>query len=83
MAPFKTPENPLTTPEPTPAHPEEEGVDVAALVHEDIEARVETGKKEYGERLHSNNGRDALIDAYQEALDLALYLRQSIAERES
>lgn len=26
------------------------------------------------------NGRDALVDAYQEAVDLAVYLRQRIEE---
>ena len=39
------------------------------------------GEAEYGERLKPHNGRDALLDAYQEALDLAMYLRQAIAER--
>ena len=29
----------------------------------------------------AGNGRDALLDAYQEALDMAVYLRQAIAER--
>jgi hypothetical protein len=32
--------------------------------------------------LQPHNGRDALADAYQEALDLVVYLRQEIAERE-
>jgi hypothetical protein len=29
----------------------------------------------------TNNGRDSLMDAYQEALDLVMYLRQAIEER--
>jgi hypothetical protein len=29
-----------------------------------------------------NNGRDALLDAYEEALDLACYLKQAILERD-
>jgi hypothetical protein len=33
--------------------------------------------------LRAHNGRVALVDAYQEALDLAVYLRQEVAERES
>jgi hypothetical protein len=37
--------------------------------------------RQYGERLAAHNGRDALQDAYEEALDLALYLRQALAER--
>jgi len=35
----------------------------------------------YHTYLLTHNGRDALIDAYQEALDLAMYLRQAIEER--
>ena len=58
------------------------GVDIANLVHADIEARVEYGIKRYGERLTSHNGRDALADAYQEALDLVMYLRQVLHERD-
>jgi len=57
------------------------GEDVASLVHEDLERRVEEGAEEYGERLTTENGRDPLVDAYQEVLDTALYLRQELAER--
>lgn len=49
----------------------------------DMEARIEKGAAEYGEPLTTHNGRDALLDAYEEALDLALYLKQAILERES
>ena len=66
-----------TRDEPTP---DGDGPDVADLVHSDLEDRVEEGREKYGERLQAGNGRDALVDAYQEALDLALYLRQQIAE---
>ena len=59
------------------------GTDIAESVKWDIELRVEKGKLQYGERLKSHNGRDALMDAYQEAIDLALYLRQAIEERDS
>ena len=57
------------------------GADIAGLVSADIEARAQTGAARYGERLMPYNGRDALVDAYQEALDLAMYLRQAIEER--
>ena len=57
-------------------------VDVADFVLRDITERVEMGKKRYGTKLQTNNGRDALWDAYQEALDLVMYLRQEILERE-
>lgn len=62
--------------------PQGTGVDIATLVHSDIEARVEYGVTYYGERLTSHNGRDALADAYQEALDLVMYLRQVLHERD-
>jgi hypothetical protein len=51
------------------------------LVIEDIEARKKVGLERYGTLLHAHNGRDALMDAYQEALDLCQYLRQAIEER--
>ena len=38
------------------------------------------GIEKYGTVLQPNNGRNALVDAYQEALDLAVYLRQRIEE---
>lgn len=56
--------------------------DVAGMVREDLERRVTIGAKQYGERLTTYNGRDALMDAYEEALDLCLYLRQAIEERQ-
>ena len=51
------------------------------LVIEDLLKRKEAGIKAYGKPLHANNGRDALQDAYEEALDLAQYLKQAIDER--
>jgi hypothetical protein len=68
-----------TRDEPTP---EGTGPDISRLVQADLEARAEHGKAEYGERLKAHNGRDALVDAYQEALDLCQYLRQEIEERQ-
>ncbi len=55
--------------------------DILPLVIEDLRARDKAGTRKYGTTLQSHNGRDCLIDAYQEALDLAMYLRQLIAER--
>lgn len=52
------------------------------LVRADIEERDRVGQQRYGTRLQANNGRDALVDAYQEALDLVVYLRQVIYERD-
>lgn len=47
-----------------------------ARVIADIEARKAIGLERYGTLLQAFNGRDALLDAYQEALDLCQYLRQ-------
>ena len=51
------------------------------LVIADMQARDAVGRERYGVPLQAFNGRDALVDAYQEALDLAVYLRQAIEER--
>jgi hypothetical protein len=52
------------------------------LVAEDMDARDRLGRARYGMPLQPNNGRDALRDAYAEALDLCVYLRQVIYERD-
>lgn len=51
------------------------------MVIRDIESRKTLGLQRYGTLLQPFNGRDALRDAYEEALDLAQYLRQAIEER--
>lgn len=51
------------------------------LVIEDMKARDQMGRKKYGTPLQAGNGRDSLVDAYQEALDLVVYLRNEIEER--
>lgn len=53
------------------------------LVLADIKERDEIGKEKYGTRLQPFNGRNPLKDAYQEALDLVVYLRQAIYEQEN
>lgn len=52
------------------------------LVVADMIERDLMGAERYGTHLQPHNGRDALKDAYQEALDLAVYLRQAIYERD-
>lgn len=65
-------------PEPAP----KEGTDVVIdYVIGDLKARAEMGRKKYGGYLKTHNGRNALMDAYQEALDLCMYLRQAILEQ--
>lgn len=52
------------------------------IVMADMQSRHELGIKRYGTPLQPHNGRDALRDAYEEALDLAVYLRTAIFERD-
>ena len=52
------------------------------LVMADMASRDRVGESRYGTRLQPDNGRDSLTDAYQEALDLAVYLRSVIFERD-
>lgn len=72
-------ENAAATPQPLPAA--NKHVYVQQLVMQDIADRLEFGIGKYGTGLQPNNGRDALVDAYQELLDGACYLRQLIEER--
>lgn len=60
-----------------------DGPAIGLLVIADIGTRMEHGVQTYGVPLQPNNGRDALRDAYDEAVDLALYLRQAIEERDN
>jgi len=53
------------------------------LVTADLADRYKLGLERYGMPLRPFNGRDSLIDAYQEAIDLVMYLRQAIYERDS
>ena len=52
------------------------------LVIMDMATRDQVGRERYGVPLQPYNGRDALRDAYEEALDLCAYLRQAIMERD-
>lgn len=56
------------------------GADITDLVLKDLADRREAGVKKYGTPLRAFNGRNALVDAYQESLDQVLYLRQRITE---
>lgn len=46
----------------------------------DLIARGLQGEQRYGRPLETNNGRDALIDWYQEAIDGLMYAYQTVAE---
>lgn len=52
------------------------------LVLADMAARDAFGVKKYGVRLKPHDGRDALVDWYQELLDAAVYARKAIYERD-
>lgn len=56
---------------------------VSEAVKRDLDERIALGIKRYGKPLQTFNGRDALVDAYQEALDLVHYLKQAIMERDA
>ncbi len=68
-----------TQPAPLPSA----GPAVWPLVLADMYERDRIGRHRYGTPLQAHNGRDALTDAYQECLDMAVYLRQAIEERRS
>lgn len=68
-------------PEPMPK-PSPDSPAMWDLVMADMRARDRMGTVKYGQRLAAHDGRDALRDAYQEALDLAVYLRKAMYERD-
>ncbi len=78
LKPLREDVNPATSKEPTPKG---SGTDIVDLVKDDIEARAVVGEQSYGERLKAFNGRSGLTDAYQEVVDLTVYLRQVLEER--
>lgn len=69
----------LNTYEPSPIP--NQSTPIWELVIKDMQDRDHIGRAKYGTPLQAHNGRNALIDAYQEALDLAVYLRQLIEEQ--
>jgi hypothetical protein len=68
------------------------GIDVAVVaaeklkelglneIAEDIEARIRLGERKYGTRLKAFNGREPLMDLYQEVLDGINYSQQCVIE---
>ena len=52
------------------------------LVIEDIEKRIAVGVERYGTVLQPFNGRDALLDLYEELLDAVVYTKQLLVEME-
>lgn len=56
--------------------------DITEMVKADLESRAKLGEKKYGARLTveeaCNNNKSALENAYEEALDLACYLKKAL-----
>lgn len=72
--------SPASSPQP---HPVRGGTQVLNFVLMDLLERAEKGKEKYGHYLEVENDRDPLWDAYQEAIDLVMYLRQELLKREN
>ncbi len=56
-------------------------VDVNELVIADMQSRDESGRIKYKTPLQPFNGRDMLVDAYQEMLDASVYLKGALVEK--
>lgn len=69
----------MTQPAPTPNN----ATPTWELVMSDMASRNELGKQRYGTPLQPHNGRNSLQDAYEEALDLCVYLKNAIIELEN
>lgn len=72
--------NENVTPQPEPI-PNKGNTPIWELVIKDMQDRDKFGRAKYGTPLQAGNGRDHIVDAYQEALDLAVYLRAEIEQR--
>ena len=48
----------------------------------DMQARDQLGRERYGVPLQPANGRNALLDAYEESLDKSAYLKSALMEQQ-
>ena len=71
--------NPAATPQPMP---EGQGQEVLEEVIKDLRDRSKEGIRKYGTPLRIDNGRDGLMDLYQELLDSCQYCKQIMMERD-
>lgn len=67
---------PQPDPEPNDSTP------VVDQLQDYLDARKALGIERYGVPLQAHNGRDALVDAFEEAVDLCVYLGQVLIERD-
>lgn len=51
-------------------------MDVFTRLHQELELRNSKGYETYKQRLEPNNGRDVLLDMYEEFLDFMAYFTQ-------
>ena len=80
----------MNQPDPWPKLPMQEQPDpkpnnlpaVWGEVIRDMQARDTLGRERYGVPLQPANGRNALLDAYEESLDKTAYLKSALIERE-
>lgn len=56
-------------------------VTIVALVIEDFKGRETLAKERYGSPMTANTKLDGLQNAYEEALDLCVYLKKELIER--
>ena len=56
-------------------------MDIFDEVKRDLDARNELGRQSYGGPMQPHDGRDSIVEAYEEALDLVMYLKKAIIER--
>lgn len=67
-------------PEPKPVPTEERPT--WELVIEDMRERDRAGRAKYGTPLQPNNGRNSLVDLYQELLDATVYVKNEIIKQQ-
>jgi hypothetical protein len=79
---YESPES-LVAPEPLPSKNELSFMWPNAIerIIEIAKQRDEFGANKYGTRLQPFNGRDPLVDAFQEGLDQLVYIEQELFER--
>lgn len=58
-------------------------VETVRDVLDDMAARDAIGRERYGTPLMTRNGRDPLVDMYQEDLDAVVYMKQAMLEGEA
>lgn len=57
------------------------GLPVQAVLIEALKERMGYGRRKYGRPLETDNGRDPLLDAWEEMLDLMSYFTQFVLEQ--